>query len=233
MKLSRVHPAPAETLDLDDDGARDRLLEWYRPLQPDWLRTNLVLSANGSAAGPDGTSESLSGGADRRILGVIRELSDIVLVGAASVRTEGYQVPKRSRLAVLTASGDLTGHRLAPELAARVTVVGPAAALQRARSELPGAELLELAEASDAAHAIGALRAAGYRSIVCEGGPSLAGQLVAAGLVDELCFTTAPVLTAMRAPALVGDLDTARLDLRQLAADDEGHVFTRWVTRVD
>ena len=228
-----MHPAPAEELDLDAEGARDRLLEWYRPPRRDWLRTNLVLSANGSATGPDGTSESLSSGADRRILGVIRELSDVVLVGAASVRTEGYQVPKRSRLAVLTSTGDLTGHRLAPELAATVTVVGPAAAVERAGAELPGAELLELAGPSDAAAVIGALRAAGYRSIVCEGGPSLAGQLVAAGLVDELCFTTSPVLTPLRVGALTGDLDTTRLDLGQLAVDDTGNVFTRWLTRAD
>ena len=51
-----MHPAPAEELDLDAEGARGRLLEWYRPPRRDWLRTNLVLSANGSRTAPPSRS---------------------------------------------------------------------------------------------------------------------------------------------------------------------------------
>jgi riboflavin biosynthesis pyrimidine reductase len=231
--LTRVHPGPAETLDLDAPESRARLLEWYRPADAEWLRINLVVSVTGSAAGSDGTSETLTSRADRRILGVIRELADVVLVGAASVRAEGYQVPTKARLAVVTSTGDLSGHRLAPDLVEKVTVIGPAAALVRASAELPGAHLLEVPGEGrvSPADAVQALRAAGSNSIVCEGGPSLAGQLIAAGLVDELCLTTSPKLTTVRVTPFAGELGDRALDLGHVLVDDGGSVFARWLTR--
>ena len=41
---------------------------------------------------------------------------------------------------------------------------------------------------------VAALRAEGYRSILTEGGPHLFGQLLAAGLVEQLFLTLAPAL---------------------------------------
>lgn len=240
MKLTRVHPGPAESIDLDVEASRATLLEWYRPPRPEWLRTNLVLNVAGSATGSDGTSESLTTGADRRVLGVIRELSDVVLVGASSVRTEGYRVPTRSRLAILTGTGELAGHQLAPEKLERVTVIGPAAALERAAAALPGAELLEVASPDDGVggedarvdvrSAVGSLRAAGYSSIVCEGGPSLAAQLATAGLVDEWCLTTAPLLGPVRSAALAGAVPDGPLELAQVLIDETSTLFARWLT---
>ena len=49
--------------------------------------------------------------------------------------------------------------------------------------------------------AIGALGAAGFRRIHCEGGPGLLGSLVAADLLDECCLTIAPMLLGSGAPA--------------------------------
>ena len=231
MILTRVHPAPAESLDLDAPGTRERLLELYRPPGTEWLRLNLVMSVSGSAAGVDGTSESLTSAADRRILGVIRELSDVVLVGAASVRVEGYRMPRRSRLAVLTASGDLSGHRLGDDLSGLI-VVCPQSAVDRVRSTVGEAEFLIIAETggrASMAQVVGALRDAGYASIVCEGGPSLAAQLVAAGLVDELCLTTSPRLTPVSLAA-IGEwlLAESALTLSQLIVDESGALFARW-----
>ena len=91
--LRRIVPAADEVPEAVHIDDRDRLLELYAPRAPDWLRLNLVASVSGSAAGTDGTSESLTSRADRRILGVIRELADVVLVGANSVRAEGYRCP--------------------------------------------------------------------------------------------------------------------------------------------
>jgi riboflavin biosynthesis pyrimidine reductase len=49
------------------------------------------------------------------------------------------------------------------------------------------------------------LRARGVRALLCEGGPTLNRTLLAAGLVDELFLTTAPVITSdHREPAIVG-----------------------------
>jgi riboflavin biosynthesis pyrimidine reductase len=229
--LTRVHPAPAESLDLDAADTRTRLLELYRPPRAEWLRLNLVLSVNGSAAGTDGTSETLTNATDRRILGVIRELADVVLVGAASVRVEGYQLPRRSRLAVLTASGDLSGHRLGDD-ASRLIIVGPESAIDHARSSVGAAEFLTVPQTGGRASVldvVAALRGAGLESIVCEGGPSLAAQLVAARLVDELCLTTSPELTPSRLTGFgAAGFEQSEVSLTQLILDEESYLFARW-----
>ena len=51
-----------------------------------------------------------------------------------------------------------------------------------------------LAVRPDAAEAIAELREHGRRRILCEGGPTLFGRLVAGGLVDELFLTLSPVV---------------------------------------
>ena len=93
MNLTRLIPGPAAEFDLDSVGATAELSELYRPPRARWLRLNLVASINGNAAGADGTSDGLTSRTDRRILGAIRRLSDVVLVGASSVRKEGYFLP--------------------------------------------------------------------------------------------------------------------------------------------
>jgi riboflavin biosynthesis pyrimidine reductase len=232
--LTRVHPGPPEPLELDAASTRDRLLDLYRPGPSPTLRLNLVASISGSAAGSDGTSETLTSRVDRRILGVIRELSDVVLVGAASVRAEGYQVPRRSRLAVLTASGDLAGHRLAADESAAVMVIAPAAARERVLESLPRAELIAVPTIGSTVamkDVIGALQSAGFGSIVCEGGPGLAGQLVAAGLVDEICLTTSPQLGGLPLPLLTTVSASRAATLTQLIVDEQGYLFARWSLR--
>jgi len=233
--LSRVHPAPVKTIDIEADGSRDRLLDWYAPPQATWLRINLVTSVSGSAVGTDGTSNSLTSATDRRILGVIRELSDVVLVGAESVRVEGYQLPKRSRLAIVTGSGNFSGHRFSPEDTARITVICPPGVADAVRSELPGAEVL-VVEAHEGrlppSSIVESLHTAGHASIVCEGGPSLASALLGADLVDELCLTTSPVVGDSRPTAFAASgLGEHGVELRQLLLDDASYLFARWQTQ--
>ena len=230
MIFERLYPSPAERIDGDD---RALLLDAYRPPRADWLRINLIASVSGSATGADGTSETLSSRPDRRILGVIRELADVVLVGAESLRAEGYQHPRRSRLAVVTLSGNLAGNRIeAPDGAAPI-VICPPAATASVRSQLPGAEILELAatERHIAAGAvIGVLRDRGFASIVCEGGPSLAGQLIEAGLVDELCLSTSPRLGGAQLALTGSVLITERaVSLHQLLCDEASGLYARWL----
>ena len=229
MIFERLYPSPAERIDGDD---RALLLDAYRPPRTDWLRINLIASVTGSATGVDGTSETLSSRPDRRILGVIRELADVVVVGAASVRTEGYQHPRHSRLAVVTVSGNLAGHRLdAPEGAAPIVICPPAAAA-RVRAQIPGAEILELAPTGRtiaATEVIGVLRDRGFASIVCEGGPSLAGQLLDAGVVDELSLSTSPRVggtqLALTGPAVISE---RTVSLHQLLCDEASGLYARW-----
>lgn len=235
MILTRLHPAPAESIDLKAEGSRDRLLELYRPPSTRWTRLNFIATVSGSAAGTDGTSETLTNPADRRLLGVIRELSDIVLIGAQSVRSEGFQLPRTARLAVVTSSGDLSGHRIsAPVEPGRLLVLAPERALDRARSTL-GVATAEFVAVADVdgrlapGDILTTLHDRGHTSIVCEGGPSLAAQLLESGLLDELCLSTAPQLGGPALP-LFGDreLDAVRLGLSQLLADEQSGLYARW-----
>jgi riboflavin biosynthesis pyrimidine reductase len=234
--LTRIHPAPgAEVVDLDSPGSRDRLLELYRPPSPTWLRLNLITSVSGSAGGSDGTSETLTNPADRRLLGVIRELSDVVLIGAESLRREGYLLPSRSRLAVVTGSGDLTGHRLDPGIeAGRMLVICPASAVDAVRASLDGraVEIVVVADVAGRlpiASVVDALHRRGHLSIVCEGGPRLAAQLVADALVDEVCLSTSPTIGGSSLPLLVGtESETRALELSQLLVDDSSGLYARW-----
>jgi len=229
------HSGPERFDPFADDG-RARLRELYAIPRPDWLRINLIVSVSGSAAGPDGTSETLTNPTDRRILGVIRDLSDIVVVGARSVRAEGYRVPKTAALGIVTASGNLEGHRLEGEAAGRIVVFGPEPARGRVEATLPVARFVALdADAHGVLAPGGVLEAArrlGHRSIVCEGGPSLAAQFAAAGLIDEVCLTTSPLLTPTALPSLGGSA-FAPLELRlgSLLLDDETALYSRWFTR--
>lgn len=235
MILTRIFPETPEVIDLDDPASRDRLLELYRPPSDTWLRLNLITSVSGSAGGSDGTSETLTNPADRRLLGVIRELADVVLIGAESLRREGYLLPRRSRLAVVTATGDLTGHRLAEQIEpGRVLVLCPASAAARVRESM-GDRAVKVVVVRDSDGRLGApdilsaLREQGCFSVVCEGGPSLAAQLVAAGLLDEVCLSTSPTIGGSPLPLLgTGEVKPRNLRLSQLLLDDASGLYARW-----
>ena len=185
--LRRVVPSDGAELDLDATDARATLLDWYTPLAPEYVRLNLVTSLDGRAAGADGTSESLTSRADRTILGVIRELADVVLVGAESVRREGYVRPRTAALAIVTASGDLTGHRLTahPDRTSPVLVITTAAGVARATATVPDATVVVLESTTtdhlDLADVVSTLRLEGYAGIVAEGGPTPSGATRARG----------------------------------------------------
>jgi riboflavin biosynthesis pyrimidine reductase len=233
--LSRVYPGSTERLDLDDAASRDALIDLYRPESPSSLRVNLITSVTGNAGGADGTSHSLSNPVDRRILGVIRGLADVVLVGAATIRREGNLVPRRTPLAIVTGSGDLSGHGIDADVEpGRVLVLCPSSARDAVRESLgaAAAEIIVLPAADGVispASIVTALRVRGYESIVCEGGPVLMRRLVAAGLVDELCLSTSPVLGGddVTLAGAVASPETPVV-LTQLLVDESGATYARW-----
>jgi 5-amino-6-(5-phosphoribosylamino)uracil reductase len=82
----------------------------------------------------------------------------------------------------------------------------------------------------DLALALGALADRGLTQVVCEGGPHLFGWLVAAGLVDELCLTIAPLLAGGTAGRIVAGLESQVTDPMRLlhVLEDDGHLFLRY-----
>ncbi|MCY3863285.1 MAG: dihydrofolate reductase family protein [bacterium] len=204
-----------------------------------WLMLNMVTSADG-ATSADGVSAGLSSPVDRRVFAAIRSVADVVVVAAETVRREDYGPPKsspdaaadratrnqapRPRLAVVSRSLDL-------DFTAPVFGDSPPPLLFTVTE--PPADRLAQAEVVAEVHRMGAdrvdLTAAmarigqlGASVVLAEGGPTLNGQLLAAGLLDEVCWTISPTLAggdssrmAKGAPARLQQL---RLD-RVLAQD--------------
>jgi riboflavin biosynthesis pyrimidine reductase len=233
MILTEVVPRTLESADVSTDAGRAWLRDRYRRTDDAYVRLNMVTSLTGAAWGPDGTSDTLTSRIDRRVLGVIRAEADVVLVGAQSVRAEGYVVPRAARLAVVTASGDLEGHRLVPGEDAvpdRVLVLCSEHVAERLSEREPvhGPQVVPVPgpDRLTPRAIIDTLVSRGLRRIVCEGGPSLATQLADAGLIDEFCITITPVISPVDRP-FVSPL--ARLDTEVMGAlsDEAGFSYLR------
>lgn len=235
MILRRLVPNADLSIDLDAADARDHVTELYRPPRPDWVRLNLIATVSGAATGPDGTSESITNPVDRVILRAIRSLADVVLVGAASVRAEGYFVPRDVAFAVVSRTGDFSGHKLARnDNHGPLLVLCPAASVDRAR-ETAGDSAVRVVAVPDSAGSlsadaiIAAIRAEGYSSIVAEGGPAIAAHLVSGGVINELCLSTSPQLNGAAVPVFgSSQFESVPLTLNQLLVDDGGAMYARW-----
>ncbi|MEU4729904.1 pyrimidine reductase family protein [Streptomyces sp. NPDC023588] len=212
----------------DREWSLDEIAEAYAypPLGADghWLRANMVSTLDG-AAQHDGRSQPISGETDMRIFGTLRALADVVVVGAETVRQEGYR-PARAReafaarreaagqgpapaIAVVTASLDLDFSLplFTSPLVPTLVVTGAAAPAGRVAEALKaGVEVVVAGEgtAVDTARAVRELAARGLRRQLTEGGPRLLGQIVAADALDELCLTISPMLTAGDAQRIAG-----------------------------
>ena len=105
-------------------------------------------------------------------------------------------------------------------------LTGPDAPADRLRAlRAAGADVVVLDPLSPAA-VVGELGRRGLHRVLCEGGPRLFGDLVAADLVDELCLTVAPVLAAGEAGRIaVGPPGSPPRSLRLVGALEEDGVL--------
>jgi riboflavin biosynthesis pyrimidine reductase len=211
-----------------------------------FLRANMVASADGAATIAE-RSGGLAGPADRMVFTVLRSLADVILVGAGTARAERYRPVDGTRIwaglrpadaapppiAVITASLDFSGCTSLLE-DARTIVITTGKAAGRAGA-VPGRARVVTAgrDRVDVRRALAELRDLGYRQVLCEGGPHLLAELTTAGLLDELCLTTSPLLAPGAADRiLAGPTDAAaravaRLSLGHVLAD-AGFLLTRY-----
>ena len=215
-----------------------------------WLRANMVSTLDG-AAQHDGRSHPISSATDMRIFGTLRALADVVVVGAQTVRQEGYR-PARARtefagmreaagqgpapaIAVVSASLDLDFSLplFTSPLVPTLILTGASAAPGRvAAAEKAGARVVTAGDGIgvDPARAVQVLAGLGCTRLLTEGGPRLLGQLVAAGVLDELCLTVSPMLTAGDAQRIAGGPAVTvpqRFTLVSMLEED-GFLFTRY-----
>jgi riboflavin biosynthesis pyrimidine reductase len=187
------------------------------------LFANLVSSLDGVVAlGPEhpssGSAISGRAPADRFVMALLRACADAVLIGAGTLRaTAGHRwLPehvypaataqfaelRRSRglllqpeLIVVTASGRLPVEH--PALQAGAVIATTTAGAARLRDQVSaGCTVLELGDGASVhpEALLEAMRVRGHTAILSEAGPHLIGQLVGAGVLDELFLTVSPVL---------------------------------------
>ncbi|WP_256728758.1 dihydrofolate reductase family protein [Microbacterium oleivorans] len=225
MRVTEMLPATGESGDTATEAGRHWLAGRYRREPGSYVRVNMVTTLTGAAAGGDGTSDSITSPTDRSILGMIRRDADVVVVGAASVRAEGYVVPRSAALAIVSRTGRLDGHRLDAADADRVVVVIPASV----EADLPpGVAVVRAGPGPDLTpgEIIAALRARGWTRLVCEGGPTLVSQFAAAGVVDEYCVTVAPRITPV-AQTLMTVTDGIDTTVTGALMDEAGFSYLR------
>lgn len=162
----------------------------------------------------EGRSGGLGSPGDKAMFHALREMPDVILAGAGTVRTENYgpvqlddaakqrrvargQQPL-PRLAVVTGSAQIDpSSKLFSDPSQRPFIItseqAPTAAVERLRDVadviIAGTDSVSLPEA------FAQLHRDHVATVLCEGGPTLNHQLLADDLVDEWCQTLAPVLT--------------------------------------
>ncbi|RDI44640.1 pyrimidine reductase family protein [Nocardia mexicana] len=231
-----------------------RLYAYPARLESPWIRANFVASIDGAVT-VDGRSGALGTGADHDVFAILRDLADVIVVGAGTARAENYggartDARRRIRLhrhglggaadgapppiAVVTASAALDPAGKLFTDTVRPPIVLTTAAAPADRKELltdAGAEVVEAGDTTvTAADLRAALAARGLLRVLCEGGPSLFGELISAGAADELCLTVSPLLvggTAGRIAVSPNALPTP-MALRHVLTDDDGTLLTRW-----
>ena len=215
LKFRRLLPpgAPLDAAELLDGLAPGLRAPAGRP----HVAVNMIASVDGRGA-VDGRTRGLGSPGDRELFHRLRAQADAVLAGATTIRTERYgpivrepelQALRAARgepvqpLAV-TVSRTLDFDPALPLLAdpdSHLVVLTPSA------GELPpcAARVSYLRGDSLTGLLADLRREHGVRSLVCEGGPALNGELLAAGLVDELFLSTSPVLLGGRDPLTILD----------------------------
>lgn len=210
------------------------------------VRVNLVSSLDG-AVEVGGRSGALANADDKAAFMAMRAVTDVILVGAGTVRAERYgpvqldpDVAARRmargdralpRLAIVTARGGLDPEARVfsgpdkPLLITTDWVLEHHPELAQAAQPIPcGATDVDLHSALDG------LRALGVHRVLCEGGPTLFRSLLGADVLDELCVSVAPLLAGPGHTELTGQDPLAgvqRLRLHGLL-EGEGMLLARY-----
>ena len=238
-----LHPAPGDGASVD---AATALASWRKD-RPDGpgVALNFISSVDGRIA-VNGRSAPLGGPADRALFHALRSRADAVLVGAGTVRDERYGPLIKAAPARDARRQDGLDEQPLALIATSSLELDPALPLLRdpdsrvliltsSQGQLPAcAARVEYLRTPNLVDGLAAARERfGLAVVLCEGGPSLAGALAAAGLIDELFLSLAPMI--------IGDVPGAAtmlrgagppvplaLELRMLLQSDQT-LFARYV----
>ena len=232
-----LFPTVATGAELGDS----RLAELYAFGPGRTVRVNFVSTLDGAATGGDGLSGSINDPADKRVFALQRRLCDAVVVGAGTARAEGYRRAARHDghaplLVVVSHRAQVPEGLVEPDPdrgdVVLVTRAGADAdALGAAREQLGEDAVWVLGEDRvDLGALVDRLSSEGRGRILCEGGPSLHGSLLAADLVDELALTVVGRLVGGDGPRITeGGALQRSMELRHLLVEESTllHLYAR------
>ncbi|AAT88431.1 bifunctional diaminohydroxyphosphoribosylaminopyrimidine deaminase/5-amino-6-(5-phosphoribosylamino)uracil reductase [Leifsonia xyli subsp. xyli] len=138
-------------------------------------------SLDGRTAAADGTSRWITGTAARQRVHEQREASDAIVVGTGTVLADDPSLTARGD------AGELLPRQPTPVVVGTRAVPGDAAVFRH-----PQPVIVE--KTHDLVEVVADLHQRGFRRVYVEGGPTLSGAFVAAGLVDEYAIYLAPSL---------------------------------------
>lgn len=221
-------------------------------LQSCWVRANMIASVDGGATS-DGKSGDLGSDGDRAVFAALRELADVVVVGASTAQVENYsgvqfgaaeRLARQRRgqaevppIAVLTRSGHIDRDaKLFHRTEVTPLILTSSAAADDTRQRLGAlAEVLDASgeqpDSVDLRTALDLLAERGLVRVLNEGGPGILGLFTEADLLDELCVTVAPLVLGGKPGRIVTGPGEVRsgLQLRHALTDEKGYLYLRYV----
>jgi riboflavin biosynthesis pyrimidine reductase len=193
-----------------------------RPAERPWLGVCMVSSIDGSTV-IDNNSRGLSSAADQEVLRTLRDLADVLIVGAATLRIEGYKPPRKpgQRVGVVSRRGDVDATSSLFTSGAGFLILPDDAPPTSIESVRAGAGEVDLA---------GALAKLDADFVQAEGGATLNGALAAADLIDELNLTISPQLAGGDGPRVTGGAAQLAYRMRLThVLEEDGFLFTRYL----
>ncbi|MFD7611223.1 bifunctional diaminohydroxyphosphoribosylaminopyrimidine deaminase/5-amino-6-(5-phosphoribosylamino)uracil reductase RibD [Streptomyces sp. NPDC059828] len=182
---------------------------------------------DGRIAAADGTSRWITSPESRADVHRLRAEADAVVVGSGTLRADDPHLAVRGvegatqplRVVLDTHATVLPTARVLDDSAPTLIATGEHADIRH----LPGADIARLSadERGIGVHALlTELYGRGVRSVLLEGGPTLAGSFIAAGAVDRVIGYLAPVFLGAGRPALAGTgittiTEALRLDMTE------------------
>lgn len=241
------HSTLHEAETLSDDALRN-LLAYPDSLRQPRLRANFIASIDGAMT-LGGSGRKLGTPTDRRVFTRLREVADVILVGAVTATAKPYidiQLDTDAQawrlahglstvlpVAVVSSRAVIPPQLLHNAVAPPIVFVSATAnaASRRALAE-SGACVRELAGGQIRAAALkDALAELGLNRVLVEGGPTLFSRLVSDDAIDELCITTSPMMVAGPARRIASSVEhvAIRMQRRGILLGDDGTVIVRWV----
>lgn len=186
----------------------DRTKQWH-------VRLNMAVTTSGQYVDATGQSAGMSSPDDRRLLKIIRLGAHAIIVGAATIRAEGWNLPASGILVVLSQSQSLPWDSCPDR--SRVHV---------------------FSNVTRPKNLVRTLAESGMTNILIEGGGSVARQFAADNLFDDVCLTVVSEGNSVENlfSALVGLLDIAPHDfdlISHVRIGQSASVFGFWRRAID